>query len=193
MLPAMKTMLVALSLALVLLPLGGCGSPEADVDNGTAANANGDSSGGEQGKPKPPPGPPPTIGTYKLDVEALKKRFTAAIDRELNSLEHAMLKSFDEASGTVVLKDEAVFSMHLGGAERADMEGTWTLDEDKLKLTAGSDVQVARLADGVITMVVDDTPTGTRTFIRQPDEPKDAEEGKADQGKADQGKDNVKK
>lgn len=188
MLPAMKTMLVALSLALVLLPLGGCGSPEADVDNGTAANANGDSSGGEQGKPKPPPGPPPTIGTYKLDVEALKKRFTAAIDRELNSLEHAMLKSFDEASGTVVLKDEAVFSMHLGGAERADMEGTWTLDEDKLKLTAGSDVQVARLADGVITMVVDDTPTGTRTFIRQPDEPKDADEGKDDQGK-----DNVKK
>lgn len=183
MLPAMKTMLVALSLALVLLPLGGCGSPEADVDNGTAANANGDNSGGEQGKPKPPPGPPPTIGTYKLDVEALKKRFTAAIDRELNSLEHAMLKSLDEASGAVVLKDEAVFSMHLGGAERTDMEGTWTLDEDKLKLTAGSDVQVARLADGVITMVVDDTPTGTRTFIRQPDEPKDAEEGKDDQGK----------
>lgn len=176
MLPAMKTMLVALSLSLVLL--GGCGSPEADVDNGTAANANGDNSDGEQGKPKPPPGPPPTIGTYKLDVEALKKRFTAAIDRELNSLENAMLQGLDEASGTVVLKDEAVFSMHLGGDERGDMEGTWTLDEDKLKLTAGPNVQVARLADGVITMVVDDSPTGTRTFIRQKDEPKDADEGK---------------
>jgi hypothetical protein len=73
------------------------------------------------------------------------------------------------------------------------MEGTWTLDEDKLKLTAGSDVQVARLADGVITMVVNDNPTGTRTFVRQPDEPKDAEEGKDDQGKDDQGKDKVKK
>jgi len=109
----------------------------------------------------------PVTGTYKLDVEDLKRRFVDSLGGQMNSLARSMYVQLGQSEGTIVLMDEGRFSMNLGGDEVGGMEGTWAVDGDNLALTSGESVQAATLNGGKITMVVDKTSTGTRTFVRQ--------------------------
>jgi len=180
MLVAMNAKLVTLSLTLALVPLVGCGPPEADVDSGAEAKAKADAAAKAKADAaaKAKPKSIPIIGTYELDVAALKRRFVDAIDGEMNSLAKAMYEDLDRSSGTIVIKEESQFRMSLGGSEVGPLEGTWTLEDDNLKMMAGENEHVAKLANGVITMVVNDSSTGTRTFVRVPDKPQDEDKVK---------------
>lgn len=103
-------------------------------------------------------------GTYHLDVEALLKRFDDSVPKP-NSLSMAMRKDVARSAGYIVLEAEGKLVMNQGGDEINDAEGTWSIEGEKLSLKLGGAKQAATLKDGVITMVVNPQPTGTRTFV----------------------------
>ena len=109
----------------------------------------------------------PIMGTYKLDVEDLKRRFLNAIEGEMNSLAKSMYVQLERSEGSIVLMPNDQFMMNLGGPEVPAVSGTWSLKDGALTLKSEGEVNQAALVKGVITMVVNKTPTGTRNFVLQ--------------------------
>jgi len=123
------------------------------------------------------------LGYYELDVEALRQRFIASLNGKDNSMTRLMLKDIDRSSGWIRLQPEGKFGFNMGGAENPNVEGTWTIDEDKLKMVLQGTTQIAKLENDVITIVIDDQPMGTRLYNKKPDP--DLAAGKGDKPEDD--------
>jgi hypothetical protein len=164
MLAAMKMKLAVSSAALVFVLVTGCGPSEAEK-SAAEAKVKADVEAAE--KAAEAKKVIPIIGTYKLDVEDLKRRFLNAIEGEMNSLVKSMYVQLGQAEGSIVLMPNDQFVMNLGGAEILPLSGTWSLKEGKLMMKSEGHSHEATLAKGVITMVVDKTPAGTRNFVLQ--------------------------